>query len=83
MGHFWPKNQHSKFSLNCLIDFSEIVPDNSHLKEDKREGFGFLKKIFMTPKKGKWDIFRAKISIFGLCLNLYLKLYLMTDTKNG
>lgn len=53
MGHFWPKNQHSKFSLNCLIDFSEIVPDNSHLKEDKREGFGFLKKIFMTPKKGK------------------------------
>lgn len=45
-----PKSTLSKSSLNCLTDFSEVVFDNRHLKEDKREGFGFLKKIVIILK---------------------------------
>ena len=50
-GIFGSKINTLKFSLNHLIYFSQVVLNNKYLKENKREGLGFLKNNFIIPKK--------------------------------
>lgn len=86
MGHFGSLNWLLwNFPKIFSLDFSDIVPDSSHWKEDQSDCCAFERKILIIPGMEKQVVFGLIINFFELFSKyphyVFLKLYIMPDVK--